>query len=151
MKLLFNRTMQLKKVRILILAGLICCFTGCAEIMGIQPQTQPQPNIQQENASLKKQVADLEASLKKTKLKVDDMNDELEMLNNIVSNKSVQECLEKEVDRLYMRGMQLYLADNFTEAITAWKDLLKVNPEHENAQIYIDRAKRKLKGIQKLR
>ncbi|TAN62956.1 hypothetical protein EPN18_03740 [bacterium] len=115
--------------------------------MGIQPQ----PNIQQENANLKKQVADLEASLKKTKLKIDDMSDELELLNNIVSNKSVQECLEKEADRLYMRGMQLYLADNFTEAITAWKDLLKVDPEHENAKIYIDRARRKLKGIQKLK
>jgi predicted nuclease with TOPRIM domain len=147
MKLLFNKAMQLNNVHILILAVIICCFTGCAEIMGIQPQ----PNIQQENANLKKQVADLEASLKKTKLKIDDLSDELELLNNIVSNKSVQECLEKEVDRLYMRGMQLYLADNFTEAITAWKDLLKVDPEHENAKIYIDRARRKLKGIQKLK
>lgn len=125
---------------IICLAAIVSC-AGCADFAALQ----------KENTELRKQTVVLEAALKKSKEKIDEMSDDIQLLNNIVENKSVQECLEKEIDRLYLRGMELYLADKFQEAIDTWKNLLKLNPDHENAKIYVERAKRKLKGMQKFK
>jgi tetratricopeptide (TPR) repeat protein len=56
----------------------------------------------------------------------------------------------EKVRALYYEGVNLYINGKIHEAIARWKDCLKLDPGHSNAQKNIDKAYVKLQSIQKL-
>lgn len=53
----------------------------------------------------------------------------------------------KEVEKLYLKGIELYTEGKFTEAIRQWEKVLDIEPKHEKAALNIEKAKRKLQGV----
>ncbi len=50
----------------------------------------------------------------------------------------------KEIEELYLKGVQAYVKGNYEEAIQYWEEVLKLDPNHEKAKLNIRRAKKKL-------
>lgn len=63
-------------------------------------------------------------------------------LDDIFAKKAV----EKEVQRLYLKGIDLYTKGSYADAITLWEDILKIEPRHEKAILNIQKAKRMIKS-----
>ncbi|MBI3756165.1 MAG: tetratricopeptide repeat protein [Deltaproteobacteria bacterium] len=66
----------------------------------------------------------------------------LSRLDDIFAKKA----LEKEVQRLYLKGIDLYTKGSYADAITLWEDILKIEPRHEKALLNIQKAKRMIKS-----
>lgn len=66
----------------------------------------------------------------------------LSKLDEIIAKKAV----EKEIQRLYLKGIDLYTKGSYADAITLWEDILKIEPRHEKALLNIQKAKRMIKS-----
>ena len=55
-----------------------------------------------------------------------------------------------QVKALYYKGVDYYVNNNISQAITTWKQLLELDPNHEDAKKNIARAKTKLDALAKL-
>lgn len=53
----------------------------------------------------------------------------------------------KEVEKYYLKGIELYTEGKFIEAIRQWEKVLELDPRHEKAALNIEKAKRKLQGV----
>ncbi|MBW6512171.1 MAG: tetratricopeptide repeat protein [Desulfuromonadaceae bacterium] len=52
-----------------------------------------------------------------------------------------------DLDTLYLDGIKYYTGGQYAEAITAWQQVLQLNPEHEKARRNLEKAQRKQQFI----
>ncbi len=79
----------------------------------------------------------------KEALKIDSTCKSADSIMKVAEN-ILQEKIEKlsEIEeKLFREGVNLYLAGNYDGAIKKWKEVLKINPEHKEALLYIKRAR----------
>lgn len=53
----------------------------------------------------------------------------------------------KEVEKHYLKGIELYTEGKHREAMESWKKVLELDPRHEKALLNIEKAKRKMEGV----
>lgn len=53
----------------------------------------------------------------------------------------------KDVEKLYLEGIELYTEGRYTDAIRKWEKVLEYDSGHEKASFNIEKAKRKLEGV----
>ncbi|MEK7850649.1 MAG: tetratricopeptide repeat protein [Deltaproteobacteria bacterium] len=53
----------------------------------------------------------------------------------------------KEVEKHYLKGIELYTDGKYREAMESWKKVLELDPKHEKALLNIEKAKRKMEGV----
>lgn len=53
----------------------------------------------------------------------------------------------KEVEKHYLKGIELYTDGKYREAMESWKKVLELDPRHEKALLNIEKAKRKMEGV----
>ncbi|MDO8446682.1 MAG: tetratricopeptide repeat protein [Deltaproteobacteria bacterium] len=53
----------------------------------------------------------------------------------------------KEVEKHYLKGIELYTDGKYREAMDSWKKVLELDPKHEKALLNIEKAKRKMEGV----
>ena len=63
-------------------------------------------------------------------------------LDELLAKKAV----EKEIQKLYLKGIDFYTKGSYADAITLWEDILKIEPRHEKAILNIQKAKRMIKS-----
>lgn len=80
-------------------------------------------------------------------LNVDPENSEAKEYMRKIDATKKQKAIEKEIERYYLHGIELYTNGEYLEAIKAWKKVLELNPKHEKAILNIEKAKRKLEGV----
>lgn len=66
-----------------------------------------------------------------------------------ISAPRIEALIEKEVDARYLAGIRFYTDGKYEEAIDSWKKVLELVPNHENASMNIEKAKKKIEGLQK--
>lgn len=54
---------------------------------------------------------------------------------------------DKDIEKLYLRGIELYTEGRYVDAIKSWEKVLEREPRHEKAILNIEKAKRKLEGV----
>ena len=63
------------------------------------------------------------------------------------SGRLLGQARARVVERHYSEGIRLYREEKLPEAITEWKLVLEVDPQHANARRNIDQAERLLRGL----
>lgn len=63
----------------------------------------------------------------------------------------LEEHLEKANEDLFQQGFKLYAENRFKDAINIFNKVLSVNPEHENALDYREKAQKKLEVLEKIK
>lgn len=63
-------------------------------------------------------------------------------LDELLAKKAV----EKEIQKLYLNGIDLYTKGKYADAVTLWENVLKIEPRHEKAILNIQKAKRMIKS-----
>lgn len=53
----------------------------------------------------------------------------------------------KDMQRLYLEGIELYTGGHYQDAIRLWQQVLTLQPQHEKARLNIEKAQRKLAQI----
>jgi tetratricopeptide (TPR) repeat protein len=56
----------------------------------------------------------------------------------------------KQARDLYDEGVKLYGKENLSEALQAWKKALELNPEFDEARVYLARAETQLRTLEKI-
>ena len=62
--------------------------------------------------------------------------------------KLLQQTKGRMVDQHYQEGIRLYRDEKLPQAITEWKQVLDIDPQHANAKKNIEQAERLLKGLE---
>jgi tetratricopeptide (TPR) repeat protein len=84
-------------------------------------------------------------------LKLDPNNaDANSYITRITGSESKTKVDADKVKTLYYQGVDLYVNNKIKEAIAVWQQLLKLDPNHQDALKNIERAKVKLKALQNL-
>jgi tetratricopeptide (TPR) repeat protein len=60
----------------------------------------------------------------------------------------LREARGRAVDQHYTRGVRLYREEKLTEAITEWREVLEIDPQHANARRNIEQAERLLRALE---
>jgi tetratricopeptide (TPR) repeat protein len=68
-----------------------------------------------------------------------------------IQTSGVREKNKKKVDSYLHEGIALYKQDKLQDAIDVWTKILRIDPNHAKAKKYINRAKYKLKELEKLK
>lgn len=53
----------------------------------------------------------------------------------------------RDMEKLYLKGIELYTEGKYLDAIKAWEGVLSQDPRHQKAALNIEKAKRKLEGV----
>jgi tetratricopeptide (TPR) repeat protein len=84
-------------------------------------------------------------------LKLDPNNaDANSYITRLTGTESKAKVDAEKVKTLYYQGVDLYVNNKIKEAISTWKELLKLDPNHQDAQKNIARAELKLKALANL-
>ncbi len=60
----------------------------------------------------------------------------------------VKQSRDRSIDQHYREGVRLYREEKPAEAITEWKAVLAMDPQHANARRNIDQAEKLLKALE---
>lgn len=92
---------------------------------------------------------DVEAAILSFKkvLNVDPGNREAKEYLGKIDTQKAKSAVEKEIERYYLKGIELYTNGRYKEALEAWNKVLELDPRHEKAILNIEKTKRKLEGI----
>jgi tetratricopeptide (TPR) repeat protein len=60
----------------------------------------------------------------------------------------IQDSRRKMIDQHYSKGIQYYRDEKLQEAISEWRLVLELDPQHVNAKRYIEQSEKLLKGLQ---
>ncbi len=60
----------------------------------------------------------------------------------------IQDTRRKLIDQHYSRGIGYYREEKLREAITEWRLVLELDPQHVNAKRYIEQSEKLLKGLE---
>ena len=60
------------------------------------------------------------------------------------TSEAVDDELRIKVKKHYLDGINYYMNGLYNEAISEWEEVLKIDPENENARVNIERAKKRL-------
>lgn len=63
----------------------------------------------------------------------------------------IESVTAKEVDTRYLTGIRFYTDGKYEEAIDSWKKVLELAPNHENANMNIEKAKKMIEGVTKIK
>jgi tetratricopeptide (TPR) repeat protein len=84
-------------------------------------------------------------------LKLDPTNaDANSYIQRMTGSESNAKVSAERVKQLYYQGVDLYVNNKIKEAISTWKELLKLDPGHQDAQKNISRAESKLRALANL-
>lgn len=83
----------------------------------------------------------------KKALNIDPGNREAREYLAKIDNKKARASVEKEIEKHYLKGVELYTNGKFRDAIEAWNKVLELEPKHEKTLRNIERAKRKMDGL----
>jgi tetratricopeptide (TPR) repeat protein len=64
-----------------------------------------------------------------------------------IDKTKARKAIEKEVERHYLSGIELYTDGKYLDAIKRWETVLELDPQHQKARLNIEKAKRKLEGV----
>ncbi|MEE9591025.1 MAG: tetratricopeptide repeat protein, partial [Thermodesulfobacteriota bacterium] len=64
-----------------------------------------------------------------------------------IDKTKARKAVEKEVERHYLSGIELYTDGKYLDAIKSWEKVLELDPQHQKALLNIEKAKRKLEGV----
>ena len=68
--------------------------------------------------------------------------------DSYISKLEVQ--INSKIEGLFKKGYQLYSEDKFKESISYFKQILKIDPNHKDANYYKNKAQRKLKVLESM-
>lgn len=71
-------------------------------------------------------------------------------VRRMTGKESKAKASAEEVKKLYLKGVDFYVTGKIPEAIESWKQVMKLDPEHEDARKNKERAEAKLAAIKKL-
>ena len=74
-----------------------------------------------------------------------------EKIKSLTGSESKVKVDADKVKTLYYQGVDFYVNNNISMAIKTWKDLLKLDPNHQDAIKNIQRAETKMKALEKLK
>jgi tetratricopeptide (TPR) repeat protein len=80
-------------------------------------------------------------------LKTDPGNRDAKKYLARIARRAAPKLSRKEVETLYLQGIELYTVGQYVEAIDKWERVLKGDPSHSKALFNIQKAKRKLEGV----
>jgi len=80
-------------------------------------------------------------------LNVDPANREAKEYIGKTDARKAKASVEKEVEKHYLKGIELYTNGKFKDALDEWKRVIELDPKHEKAALNIEKAKRKMEGI----
>ena len=80
-------------------------------------------------------------------LKTDPANRDAKKYLARIAKRSAPKLSKKEVETLYLEGIELYTDGKYVEAIGKWEKVLSGSPAHNKALFNIKKAKRKLEGV----
>ena len=80
-------------------------------------------------------------------LKTDPANRDAKSYLARIAKRAAPKLSKKEVETLYLEGIELYTDGQYVEAIGKWEKVLSGNPSHGKALFNIKKAKRKLEGV----
>src|SRR6185295_13220035 len=84
-------------------------------------------------------------------LKLDPTNaDANDYIQRMTGKNSDAKANAERVKQLYYQGVDLYVNNKINDAIKTWKELLTLDPNHQDAQKNIQRAQAKLKALANL-
>jgi len=63
--------------------------------------------------------------------------------------KKCRENLRGSTNELFKAGLKLYQENKFTDAVTEWKSVLEIDPEHKQAKEYMKKANKKIQDSRK--
>ncbi|MBD3288256.1 tetratricopeptide repeat protein, partial [candidate division KSB1 bacterium] len=73
--------------------------------------------------------------------------------NHVIAKSYVDECktkLNKKIAEFFNSGMRLYTSGNYEGAIAEWNRILALDPNHESAIEYKNRAIERLEALEQL-
>lgn len=97
--------------------------------------------------AFKKGDADTSIVSFKKVLNVDPGNREAKEYLGKVDVQKARVSVGKEVEKYYLKGIELYTDGKYREAIDSWKKVLELDPKHEKSLLNIEKAKRKMEGV----
>ncbi len=74
-----------------------------------------------------------------------------DFIKRITGTESSAKVNADQVKQLYYKGVDFYVNNQINKAISAWEELLKVDPNHLDAKRNIERARSKLRALEKLK
>ncbi len=80
-------------------------------------------------------------------LNVDPANKEAKEHLGKMDTRKAKASVEKEIEKHYLKGIELYTDGKYREAIESWKKVLELDSRHEKAILNIEKAKRKMEGV----
>jgi tetratricopeptide (TPR) repeat protein len=114
-----------------------------------------QPN-NAEALSLKKQALYRQAQSQLGARKYDDSYRSLTALNQLAPNYEdtaslLQQVRRAMIDEHYSQGLRLYRQEKLAEAISEWRVVLEIDPQHANARRNIEQAEKLLRSLDERR
>lgn len=83
----------------------------------------------------------------KKALNVDPSNETAKKYLAGIDSTKFKKSVAEKVEKLYMKGIQLYTEGKYTDAIKVWEEVLELSPGHDKASMNIKRSKKKLEGV----
>jgi tetratricopeptide (TPR) repeat protein len=82
-------------------------------------------------------------------LKAKDIYPENKEIKELLKKIEREKRAERDLDKLYLMGIEAYIKDDYRTALSYWKKILEIDPEYPNARKNYERALAKLKELQK--
>ncbi|MBI5562786.1 MAG: tetratricopeptide repeat protein [Deltaproteobacteria bacterium] len=80
-------------------------------------------------------------------LNADPSNETAKKYLSTIDRSKAQRSIGVKVEKLYLKGVELYTQGKYVDAIKAWEEVLELEPKHEKAILNIKKAKKKLEGV----
>jgi tetratricopeptide (TPR) repeat protein len=62
-----------------------------------------------------------------------------------------RDALKEDLDRLFKRGLQFYIKEDYKSAISEWDKVLMIQPSNSSTLEYRKRAEEKLKALEQFK
>lgn len=80
-------------------------------------------------------------------LNADPSNETAKKYLGSIDKSKAMKSIGAKVEKLYLKGIDLYTSGKYTDAIKTWEEVLELDPNYEKAARNIKKAKRKLEGV----
>ncbi|RMF42881.1 MAG: hypothetical protein D6751_11370 [Deltaproteobacteria bacterium] len=123
---------------------------GIIRVRGAMKNRLSELLVQAESAIGAGRYADADKLLARTRT-LDPYNSRVRSLTKRLSSLRRSGLTPEDARRLYLEGIDLYTRGQYRQAISAWQQVLTLDPNHERARSNIAKAERKLAQIESIR